>query len=183
MPENALKELGSRIRQVRGDKSQAEFAEELGVHQITVSRWENGRRQISFSDLQKIAQRYGVNIKWLATGLAEPKALDEVDVLKVSSSFAKEFSKDISDKKITLFGDLGKIGGTKSLDLRITTFMLNKFFVDAPNEILSIDPDRRRDICVILWSLLSESSMTEAKYISEVVSEWILELEKINNAF
>ncbi len=48
--------LGERIRKVRkGKMTQAELAHLIGVHEITVRRWELGERTPDVKDIQKIA--------------------------------------------------------------------------------------------------------------------------------
>ncbi len=49
--------LGERIRKARkGNMTQAELAELIGVHEITVRRWELGERTPNIKDLQKISE-------------------------------------------------------------------------------------------------------------------------------
>jgi transcriptional regulator with XRE-family HTH domain len=63
------KAVGSRVREIRGYAiSQAKFAQELGVSQGQLSRYEQGRSEISASVLLRLARRSGTTIEWLLTG-------------------------------------------------------------------------------------------------------------------
>lgn len=57
--------LGSRIRQVRGQRSQAEFGIILGVSRSTVASWENNTNQPSIELLITIANLGDVSMDWL----------------------------------------------------------------------------------------------------------------------
>ena len=49
--------LGERIRKARkGNMTQAELAKLIGVHEITVRRWELGERTPNIKDLQRISE-------------------------------------------------------------------------------------------------------------------------------
>lgn len=55
--------LGERIRKARkGKMTQSELAEAIGVHEITVRRWELGERTPDAEDLQKAANVLGVTV-------------------------------------------------------------------------------------------------------------------------
>lgn len=60
--------LSNNIRDVRGDLTQARFADRIGVSKMTVQRWEAGTRLPCADDLAKIQQEFGININWLLTG-------------------------------------------------------------------------------------------------------------------
>ena len=54
--------LGERIRKARkGKMTQAELGEAIGVHEVTVRRWELGERVPDAADLQRIASVLGVS--------------------------------------------------------------------------------------------------------------------------
>ncbi|HUT53524.1 MAG TPA: helix-turn-helix domain-containing protein [bacterium] len=62
------KTLGERIRRVRGDYSQIEFADMVRVKQPMISRYEAGHETPSPRILLRIAQFAGKSIEWLLTG-------------------------------------------------------------------------------------------------------------------
>jgi transcriptional regulator with XRE-family HTH domain len=71
-PEINWKAVGRRVRELRGfDVNQAEFADELGVSQGQLSRYEQGRSEISATVLLRLARRSGRTIEWLLTGKDE----------------------------------------------------------------------------------------------------------------
>lgn len=71
--ESQRKKLPGRLAQVRGDRSQREFARQLGIFQQNVSRYELGL--IPHSDfLMVIAMKEKVSIDWLLTGKGEMRA-------------------------------------------------------------------------------------------------------------
>ena len=57
--------VGKRIRQVRGTRSQREFAAILDVDQNTLSKWELDKQTPPMSRLQEIADLGGVPLGWL----------------------------------------------------------------------------------------------------------------------
>lgn len=70
--------LGERIRKARkGNMTQAELAERVGVHEGTIRRWELGERIPDIIDLQKISQVLGVPINDLLDE-APAKPSDEI---------------------------------------------------------------------------------------------------------
>lgn len=62
------KEIGLRIKNVRGGFNQTEFAAMLGVHRSTLSRYERGEFEPSIEFLDHICSKFGVNINWLLFG-------------------------------------------------------------------------------------------------------------------
>ena len=71
MEKKAVKTLGERIRQIRGDYSQIEFADLVRVKQPMISRYEAGHETPSPRVLLRIAQFAGKSIEWLLTGAQE----------------------------------------------------------------------------------------------------------------
>lgn len=61
-------ETGSRIRDLRGVISQAEFAERLGVDRKTVVRWEAGERLPDGKSLLALMQVFGASASHLLMG-------------------------------------------------------------------------------------------------------------------
>lgn len=54
--------LGDRIREARGEMSQADLAERLGVDSITVSRWERGVVRPSADNVLALCQVLGLTL-------------------------------------------------------------------------------------------------------------------------
>lgn len=64
-----LKALGRRLRELRGfDSTQEEFAEELGVSQSQLSKYERGVAAPPADILFFVKKRFRVSIDWLLTG-------------------------------------------------------------------------------------------------------------------
>ena len=57
--------LSVKLRQLRGEESQAAFAEKIGVKQVTYSTWERGSSEPSASAVAAIALACGVSTDWL----------------------------------------------------------------------------------------------------------------------
>lgn len=59
------KEIGDRLRALRGKKTQSEVAEALGVSTVAVCLWESGRRMPKHDMMQKIAAYYKKSVKYI----------------------------------------------------------------------------------------------------------------------
>jgi transcriptional regulator with XRE-family HTH domain len=60
--------LGRRIRQLRGDVTQEDFARSLGITQAQLSKYELGQSALPLGTLVKIAQRCAQTTDWILTG-------------------------------------------------------------------------------------------------------------------
>ena len=65
--DRAKKKLPERLASVRGDRSQRQFARELGVFQQNVNRYESGTTPHT-DFLIQLAVREGISIDWLLLG-------------------------------------------------------------------------------------------------------------------
>lgn len=59
---------GERIRHLRGDLSQAEFASKIGVHKEMVGKYERGQNVPGGDVLTRMREVFGVSLDWLLTG-------------------------------------------------------------------------------------------------------------------
>tara|TARA_A100000171_G_C2137713_1_gene151724 strand:+ start:4195 stop:4884 length:690 start_codon:yes stop_codon:yes gene_type:complete len=59
--------IGERIAHIRGDKSQAAFAKEIGAHKNSIGNYERGERTPDAGFLAKLMEA-GYNANWLLTG-------------------------------------------------------------------------------------------------------------------
>ena len=57
--------FSSRLRTLRGNLSQKEMAEKLGIPQQTYCGWELGNRQPKLDKLAEIASQFAVSVDWL----------------------------------------------------------------------------------------------------------------------
>jgi len=65
--DRAKKKLPERLASVRGDRSQRQFARELGVFQQNVNRYESGTTPHT-DFLIQLAVREGISLDWLLLG-------------------------------------------------------------------------------------------------------------------
>jgi len=65
--ERMKRRLPERIAQVRGDRSQRQFARDLGVFQQNVNRYENGTTPHT-DFLITLALKEGISVDWLLLG-------------------------------------------------------------------------------------------------------------------
>jgi transcriptional regulator with XRE-family HTH domain len=63
-----LKAVGHRIKQLRGEDTQEEFALVLNISQAQLSKYELGQSALPLSLLAKLAERSGHTTDWILTG-------------------------------------------------------------------------------------------------------------------
>ena len=63
-----LHALGLRIRQLRSEETQEEFADALGISQAQLSKYELGQSALPLRVLTKLAKRSGRSSDWILTG-------------------------------------------------------------------------------------------------------------------
>ena len=71
--ERLEKQIGKRVRALRGGATQKAFAESLGLSQYVLSRVEQGVWLPKVSTLLSISQASGVSLDWLCTGEKAPQ--------------------------------------------------------------------------------------------------------------
>ncbi len=67
------KEFVKRLREIRGERSQRQFAKEIGVFQQNMNRYELHGVTPSTDILMKIAVTQGVSLDWLLFGIGKKK--------------------------------------------------------------------------------------------------------------
>ena len=63
--------LAERLKRIRGNTSQMEIAQQLGIHKSSWGRFERGDSEPSGSDLSKVCTVFGINPEWLLLGTGE----------------------------------------------------------------------------------------------------------------
>lgn len=63
-----METIGTRIRDLRGTQTQAEFATQLMVSKNTIGMYERGERRPEAEVLARMHEVLGVDINWLLTG-------------------------------------------------------------------------------------------------------------------
>lgn len=61
--------IGARLGRLRGDKSQSDVANELGIEQRTLSYWENEERRVKDTDVIKLADYYKTTCDYILRGI------------------------------------------------------------------------------------------------------------------
>jgi len=92
--ENILNTVASRIRELRGDMTQREFAAMLGVSPQAVSEWEKANKMPRVGIIEKLSERYGVPKGFIlgeslprgaGQRLPNPKAVPIIDSIERNS--------------------------------------------------------------------------------------------------
>ncbi len=94
MKKKEPKSLGGRIRQLRGDLTQSEFADILRIKQAMISRYEADKETPSPRILLRIGQFSGRSIEWLLTGADTLTPPQPGQVKRVAAKTTKGMSKD-----------------------------------------------------------------------------------------
>jgi len=135
---NLAETIGGRIRQLRGDLSQVEFAAKLGVHKDLIGKYERGLSIPGGEILAKMRDVLGVSIDWLVTGWEPPphwEADDETYLAKMKID--EELNARVVDGIARLYKELNI--GLAPMDLgRLAARM----YADVVNTF--DDPDERR---------------------------------------
>jgi transcriptional regulator with XRE-family HTH domain len=63
-----LQTVGSRLKQLRAQTTQEEFARVLGISQAQLSKYELGQSAPPLAVLVKLAEKYGKSTDWILTG-------------------------------------------------------------------------------------------------------------------
>lgn len=100
-PVQSWLQYGSRLINVRGEKSQAAFAPKLGVHKNTLGHYERGTRELGADALRSLVF-LGWNANWLLTGEG-PERLNDLDSV-TDSSMA---SQPMNERFLTIALELG----------------------------------------------------------------------------
>jgi transcriptional regulator with XRE-family HTH domain len=63
-----LRAMGLRIRALRGDLLQEDFALKIGISQGQLSKIESGRLAPALETLVRLANQFGKSLDWIVTG-------------------------------------------------------------------------------------------------------------------
>ena len=67
-------ELGTRLKLLRKNRTQKEFASQYGIPQGTLSKYERGKLEPGIDFLTEVSKREDVSINWILTGEMDDKA-------------------------------------------------------------------------------------------------------------
>ena len=115
-------EVGERLKKIRGDLTQQEFADILKVKQNYISRYETGRIP-NPKLLLKFAEYGGVTVDWILAGDSET---DKIDTVKETNP---PYGKDEIDREI--YGLLKKL---KPKDKKTILMMLQGLVSNDPSK-------------------------------------------------
>ena len=98
-----MKTLGERIRFIRGEESQAEFAEHVGIVKGSIGGYENDRNSPSADVILKICLSYDISAEWLLKGEG-PMHLSATSASSVCKENQEKPSQDYSniEKKLNI---------------------------------------------------------------------------------
>ena len=63
--ESLSSKLARKIKTLRGEQTQREFARKLGVSQTTLNHIEQGKENVTLKTIQKVCTRLNCTIGWL----------------------------------------------------------------------------------------------------------------------
>lgn len=91
----------NRIKELRGDLTQKEFAKMIGIGYQLISDYETGRTQPSTEILDKFVNNAFVNLLWLFTGVGE-KYIDKTFAVRDES-----ITYNVRTKEVPIVGSVG----------------------------------------------------------------------------
>ena len=63
-----LRILGARLRQLRGERTQEDFAQRLRISQAQLSKYERGQSAPPLGLLVRLSKEFGRSVDWMLTG-------------------------------------------------------------------------------------------------------------------
>ncbi|MBH1577325.1 helix-turn-helix transcriptional regulator [Stenotrophomonas maltophilia] len=94
------RDTGERLRLIRGDRSQKDFAELLGIGRTTLIRYEAGTRPIDVELLVKLNLLFGTQPLWLLTGAGTSG--EGVQLTSREAMLLKNYRNSPEDAKVAL---------------------------------------------------------------------------------
>lgn len=111
--------IGDRIRQVRGDFSQAEFAAKYSMHKNTLFRIEKGESEPSYKFLQQLVTSEGVSPEWLLIGSGDMFLGTEESVGRMVEDIAQKHGVSLTYTEYHALTELAKSSLLKKIDALI----------------------------------------------------------------
>lgn len=137
-----IKKFASRLNELRGGRSQAEFAEFLGISRPTVGFYENGERIPDAFVLSRIAQKCGVTTDYLV-GLSDNKTIDSSNIGKttgLSDDAIKVLCALSAEKKCyKKYNDYQKYYASDALNYLLENLNYSSRFLMHLTQMLNID--------------------------------------------
>ena len=104
-----MHKFSENIKQLRiknGYKTQQAFASAFGIGQTTVANWENGRREPSFTIMQKLANFFGVTVDFLLGRQTES-----------TNEIREKEELELADLRFALYGEIRDLTEADRRDL------------------------------------------------------------------
>lgn len=79
--------IGKRLKLIRGNMTQCEFAKTLSAHTNTIARYERGERIPDAEFIERVFKRFRVSPQWLLSGTGKMQPLQPIN--NAASSFEK----------------------------------------------------------------------------------------------
>lgn len=181
-------DFGSRLKRLRGTRSQTEVAEAMGFKQSTYAMYENGKREPGFVNLSRIADYFGVTVDYLL-GRTNYKGFDKdirnaCDLLGISQATAEQlaFLKEQEPQAIEIVNDFaGDFERLFSLAAHAGTLIQHKGWTDyiKSKDIETLIDEFQQPDGVGITRLLLEfgRASRECEYeMRDLLSEWIKSL-------
>lgn len=111
-----LKDLGERLKLLRGRVSRQDFVERFSTSTSSLIRWENGERPPDLTFLLAVAEAYGVSADWLIYGKGDGPAQS---LAPFSSGGLPGFSKNVVKNENISRENNGSIEANKMLQREI----------------------------------------------------------------
>lgn len=118
------KNLHARLRELRGDLSQAEFSRKIGYPQTTYSGWESGIKSPSANAIVQISNAIGVSADYLlgladdrrgvVTNVPSPETLAKIAELKAENAHLNAELVRVNGENVGLRYALDAVGGGAS---------------------------------------------------------------------
>ncbi len=99
--------LGNRLRLLRKDENQNDFAARIGVDRTTLSSWETDRREPDLDTLSRIADMFNVSIDWLAGREVTPTVIPVLgtnDFINTATELTADFAIRITGNELVSAG-------------------------------------------------------------------------------
>ena len=112
-------EIKDRIKIIRGDLSQQEFADKLGTNRANIAKYETGINKPTSSIISLICKEFNVNEEWLRAGEGIP--FKEISKDEQLQEFIDSINIDDGSFKSKLFAILSRFedGDWKALEIVI----------------------------------------------------------------
>jgi transcriptional regulator with XRE-family HTH domain len=155
--------FSERLKEIRGNIPQAEFAERIGIGLRTYIRYEKEESQPDLPVLLEIHKKFDININWLATGEGNKTSLDSLfspyfEILNIISPSEKR-----EQHEVALLDDM-----IHSLNIKIADLLVESLATKV-SEISLLEKLKKMIIMngvgatVRIWSIVEQASKDDSK--------------------